>query len=148
MPSLPQKHNPIPISTLTNPFPSDQSQQHLSSRPRRPKNEAAASYDPSEPSPTNAASTDSQSKDFRVKLLRYLLAFFNRELPTSSKDPSLIGTVLSGVDPKTATSKSWHLTYDNSLAPHRSDLLENFGLGFDEHKLVSRNVGAEPVSQS
>lgn len=92
-------------------------------------------------------STDSRSHTLRAKLLMYLLAYLNRQLP-GQRGRSMLGPV-SFATPKIASSDDWHLTYDDSLFPSRNDFKDVLGPGitYEETRDAYRVVGAELVSK-
>ncbi|EKD16210.1 uncharacterized protein L3040_009550 [Drepanopeziza brunnea f. sp. 'multigermtubi'] len=111
---------------------------------------------PPDPSPTFTDSSgltmstrDSQvSYSLRGQLLHYFLDFLNHRLPESRQTaPSLLGEVIWGDKPKTASSDSWHLTWDESVVPSRQELAQLLGVTFDEVRGLYRCVGAELVSR-
>ena len=80
-----------------------------------------AGTDPDEgrgPSPTSTDTQDLPLEQLRTRLLHYLRAYLNRQVPYGPVDPALYGEI-AFASPKTAPPTSWHLTYDDSLDPHR-----------------------------
>lgn len=126
--------------------PSPRRQHAARQRTAQPVDDPSPAF--SDVSGLSMSTQDSQlSFSLRGRLLHYFLDFLNRRLPESSVVPSLLGEVKWGGTPKTASSDSWHLTWDDSVHPSRRELAQLQQTSFEEVRGFYRCVGAELVSK-
>jgi hypothetical protein len=77
--------------------------------------------------------TSSKDPALQSKLRHYIVAFLNRELPSSPSTRSRLGKVVWNL-PKKEQHSTWVLTEDWSVAPSRQELAEQTGFQIQEVK--------------
>jgi len=90
--------------------------------------------------------TNSDDHEISISLLQYLHCLLNYQLPGQENMVSVLGEVDLGT-PKTLAADKWHLTYDDSLHPHRKGIEGTVIADPDERKIKYRVTGAELVSK-